>query len=73
MSFYVYETKGKHARTCDTCEQGMNEGYFCTQTDETYCQLKCFLKASADNTVAARELDQGLVIYTDWHDEEESE
>lgn len=68
MSFYVYETKVEHARICDECGEGMNEGYLRELENDTYCSIACL-----DNAfdLASRDelLTEGTLFWTDWHDE----
>ena len=70
MSFYVFETRYKHARTCNTCNKGMSEGYLHEGLGDAYCTASCvFTKVGA--IVACGLIDSGLVFWTTWYDEVE--
>lgn len=70
MSFYVYETQEKHARTCEKCHKGMNEGYLLEPTSETYCSIVCIQrKFRLRDYVALMNTD--YLFWTTWYDEVE--
>lgn len=70
MSFYVFETKYKHARTCDECGKGMSEGYLHDWSSDTFCSEKCTKEhfGSNDSESAIR---HGILFWTTWYDEVE--
>lgn len=69
-SFYVYETKVKHARTCEVCGGGMNDGYLHEETSITYCSTYCVTRQISVNEFLQALKDEEL-FWTTWHDEVE--
>lgn len=71
-SFYVYETQYKHARRCDQCSGGMNEGYLYEEAALTYCSTECVSEANQHQQIVINELiGSGRMFWTSWHDEVE--
>lgn len=68
-SFYVYETQHRHNQGCDTCKKGMVEGYLFEETGETFCSVLCASLIHGARG-SAKLIDEGLLFWTTWYDEE---
>lgn len=68
-SFYVYETKIEHARTCEVCTKGMSEGFLHETSGGTYCSKACLGEVFSEKAIARYGL--GEIFWTDWYYEVE--
>lgn len=53
-----------HARQCDVCKVGMNEGYLLETSGDCFCSSDC---AAKDLPEMDELLDDGTLFWTEWH------
>ncbi|WP_432352691.1 hypothetical protein [Sporosarcina sp. A2] len=54
----------RHARQCDVCKAGMNEGYLLETSGDCYCSSDCTAK---DLPEMDELLQDGTLFWTDWY------
>lgn len=69
MSFYVWETRFKHARNCDFCSNGINDGYLHEETGLTFCSFYCSTKHFGQADAIKLKI-SGNMFWTEWEESE---
>jgi hypothetical protein len=72
---YIKDNSIKHARKCDKCGQGMNEGYCIYEGEEYYCSDEClhsvYSKSVWEGMYDAEDIGNSPSYWTQWEDIED--
>lgn len=69
VSFYVWETRVKHARYCENCSKGFNEGYLHEDNGLVFCSFYCSTKHYGQ-AGAIKLRQSGDLFWTEWEESE---